>query len=38
MGCGNELNVSDDKAIEESINGENCELHLTRACAVTILS
>jgi hypothetical protein len=25
MGCGNELSESDDKAVEESINGENCE-------------
>jgi hypothetical protein len=26
MGCGNELSESDDKAVEESINGENCNL------------
>jgi hypothetical protein len=25
MGCGNEPNDADDKAVEESINGENCE-------------
>jgi len=25
MGCGNELDDKDDKAVEESANGENCE-------------